>query len=54
MSIFVRFFDIENKISKYSLKKNLLALLTFKGKTRKKDLFKSFNDDFIEKIKSDL
>jgi hypothetical protein len=47
MSIFVRFFDIENKV----FREELLAILTFEGKTRGEDLFKSF-DDFMKK--SDL
>ncbi|XP_025411051.1 general transcription factor II-I repeat domain-containing protein 2A-like [Sipha flava] len=37
MSIFVRFFDIENKV----FREELLAILTFEGKTRGEDLFKS-------------
>jgi hypothetical protein len=44
MSIFVRFFDIKNKV----FREELLALLTFEGKTRGEDLFKSF-DDFMKK-----
>jgi len=44
MSIFVRFFDIENKV----FREELLAILTFEGKTRGEDLFKSF-DDFMKK-----
>jgi len=47
MSIFVRFFDIENKV----FREELLAILTFEGKTSGEDLFKSF-DDFMKK--SDL
>ncbi|XP_025416189.1 general transcription factor II-I repeat domain-containing protein 2-like [Sipha flava] len=47
MSIFVRFFDFENKV----FREELLAILTFEGKTRGEDLFKSF-DDFMKK--SDL
>ncbi|XP_060880731.1 general transcription factor II-I repeat domain-containing protein 2B-like [Metopolophium dirhodum] len=43
MSIFVRFFDIENKV----FREELLAILTFEGKTRGEDLFKSF-DDFMK------
>lgn len=44
MSIFVRFFDIESK----TFREELLAILTFKGKTRGEDLFKTF-DEFIKK-----
>ncbi|KAL4101232.1 hypothetical protein QTP88_021252 [Uroleucon formosanum] len=47
MSIFVRFFDIANKV----FREELLAILTFEGKTRGEDLFKSF-DNFMKK--SDL
>ncbi|KAL4104512.1 hypothetical protein QTP88_019807 [Uroleucon formosanum] len=47
MSIFVRFFDIENKV----FREELLAILTFEGITRGEDLFKSF-DNFMKK--SDL
>ncbi|KAL4153601.1 hypothetical protein QTP88_001485 [Uroleucon formosanum] len=47
MSIFVRFFDIENKV----FREELLTILTFEGKTRGEDLFKSF-DNFMKK--SDL
>ncbi|KAE9538508.1 hypothetical protein AGLY_005607 [Aphis glycines] len=44
MSIFVRFFDIENKV----FREELLAILTFEGKTCGEDLFKGF-DDFMKK-----
>lgn len=47
MSIFVRFFDIENK----EFREELLAVLPFKGQTRGEDLFKTF-DDFM--IKSNI
>ncbi|XP_044751713.1 protein ZBED8-like [Coccinella septempunctata] len=42
MSIFVRFFDLENKV----FRKELLAILPLKGNTRGEDLFKTF-DEFI-------
>lgn len=44
MSIFVRFFDVDNQI----FRDELLALMPFKGKTRGEDLFKTF-DVFITK-----
>ncbi|VVC46273.1 Hypothetical protein CINCED_3A002488 [Cinara cedri] len=47
MSIFVRFFDIENKV----FREELLTVLTFKGKTRGEDLLRSFDDIMT---KSDL
>lgn len=36
----MRFLDIENKV----FREELLAILTFKGMTRWRDLFKSFDD----------
>ncbi|XP_049958180.1 SCAN domain-containing protein 3-like [Schistocerca serialis cubense] len=42
MTIFVRFFDIENKI----FREELLAILPLKGNTRREDLFKAI-DEFI-------
>ncbi|KAI4455798.1 epm2a-interacting protein 1 [Holotrichia oblita] len=42
ISIFVRFFDIENKI----FREELLAILHLKGNTRGEDLFKAI-DEFI-------
>lgn len=44
MSVFVCFFDEESKI----IREELLAELTFKGKTRGEDLFETF-DDFMKK-----
>lgn len=44
MSVFVRFFEEENKI----MREELLTVLTFKGKTRGEDLFETF-DDFMQK-----
>lgn len=40
MSIFIRFLATENKI----FRDELLAILTFKDKTRGKDLFESFEN----------